>query len=81
MQYEKKIFEKLWETLEKLFPTIQLRWSIYNFLKPLHELWHQALIAMKITVEDFEKIVKSPRFLHLTSLNWLVLTIRLWFDT
>ena len=28
---------------------------------------------MKITVEDFEKIVKSPHFLHLTSINWLVL--------
>ena len=37
VQYEKKILEKLWETLEKLFPMIQLRWSIYNhFLKPLH---------------------------------------------
>ena len=27
---------------------------------------------MKITVEDFEKIVKSPCFLYLTSMNWLV---------
>ena len=30
---------------------------------------------MKIT-EDFEKIVKSPHFLHLTSINWLVLKIK-----
>ena len=30
---------------------------------------------MKITVEDFEKIVKSPYFLHLTSINWVVLKI------
>ena len=36
---------------------------------------------MKITVKDFEKIVKSPRFLHLASINWLVLKIRLYFDT
>ena len=28
-------------------------------------------------VEDFEKIVKSLHFLHLTSINWLVLKIRL----
>ena len=32
---------------------------------------------MKITVEDFEKIVKFPHFLHLTPINWLVLKIRL----
>ena len=31
---------------------------------------------MKITV-NFEKIVKSPHFLHLTSINWLDLQIRL----
>ena len=30
---------------------------------------------------DFEKIVKSPLFLNLTSTNWLVLKIRLCFDT
>ena len=28
---------------------------------------------MKITVEDFEKMVTSRHFLHLTSINWLVL--------
>ena len=31
---------------------------------------------MKVTV-DVEKIVKFPHFLHLTSINWLVLKIRL----
>ena len=30
---------------------------------------------MKITVEDFEKIVKSPHFLYVTSTNWLALEI------
>ena len=30
---------------------------------------------MKIAVEDFEKIVNSPNFLHLTSTNWLFLKI------
>ena len=47
----------------------------------IHKLWHQALIVMKITVEDFENIVTSPHFLHLVSINWLVLKIRLCFDT
>ena len=52
------------ETFEKLFSMIQSRSSIYNhFLKPLHrnihKLWHQAVTVMKITVEDFEKIVSS----------------------
>ena len=28
----------------------------------IHKLWHQALIVMKITVEDFEKIVKLYNF-------------------
>ena len=32
---------------------------------------------MKITVEGFEKIVKSPHFLHLTSINWLVFKVKL----
>ena len=36
---------------------------------------------MKITVEDFEKINKFSQFLHLTSTNWLVLKVRLCFDT
>ena len=36
---------------------------------------------MKNTVEDFEKIVKFPHFLHLTSINWLVLKITSCFDT
>ena len=36
---------------------------------------------MKITVVDFEKIVKPPDFLYLTSMNWLILKIRLCFDT
>ena len=45
------------ETLEKLFFMIQSGCSIYShFLKPLHrdihELWHQALIVMKITVQS-----------------------------
>ena len=30
---------------------------------------------MTITIEYFENIVKSPHFLHLTSINWLVLKI------
>ena len=30
---------------------------------------------MKITAEDFEKIVKSSHFLHLTSINWLVFVL------
>ena len=65
---------------------IQSRCSIYNhFQKPLHwniyKLWHQALIVMKITVEEFKKIVKSPHFLPLTSTNWLALKIRSCFDT
>ena len=34
-------------------------------------------IVIKITVEDFKKIVKCPHFLYLTSINWLVLKIRL----
>ena len=43
---------------------MQSLYSIYNhLLKPLHwnihELWHQALIVMKITEEDFEKKVTS----------------------
>ena len=56
------IWENNLETFEKLFSTIQSRCSIYcYFLKPLpwdiHELWHQAFTVMKITVEDFKKIV------------------------
>ena len=35
---------------------------------------------MKITVEDFKNIVKSPHFLHLTSINCLFLKIKLCFD-
>ena len=35
----------------------------------------------KGTVEDYEKRVKSLHFLHLTAINWLVLKIRLRFDT
>ena len=74
------------ENFEKLSSMIQSCSSIYiHFLKPLHwnihELWHQALAVMKITVKDFEKIVKSPHFLHLTSINWLVLKTRLRFGT
>ena len=80
------IWENNLENFEKLFSMIQSRCSIYNhFLKPLHwnirELWHLALIVMKITAEDFEKLVKSPHFLLFTSVNWLVLKIRLCFDT
>ena len=68
------------ETFEKLFSMIQSRCSIYcHFLEPLHwnihKLWHQALL-LKIAVEDFKKIVKSPHFLHLTSINWLAPKIR-----
>ena len=44
-----------------------------HFLKPLHrniyKLYHQALMVMKIKVEDFAKIVTFPHFLHLTSMN------------
>ena len=45
------------ETFEKLFYMSyqcleSLRWNI-------HKHWRQALIVMKITVEKFEKIVKS----------------------
>ena len=36
---------------------------------------------MKIAVEDFKKIATSPHFLHLTSINWLVLKTRSCFDT
>ena len=36
---------------------------------------------MKISIEDFEKIIKSPLFLHLTSIDWLVFKVRLCFDT
>ena len=35
------------------------------------------MFIKKKGVEDFEKIVKSPHFLHLTSINRLVLKIRL----
>ena len=45
-----------------------------------YKLWHQVLMVIKITVEDFEKIVTSPYFLQLTSINWLVLKIRSCFD-
>ena len=60
------------ETFEKLHSMIWSCYSIYNhFLKPIkwniHKLWHQASIVMKITLENFKKIVKSPHFLHLTS--------------
>ena len=80
------IWENNLETFEKLLSMTQSRCIIYRyFLKPLlwniHELWHQALMIMKITVEDFEKIVKAPRFLHHISISWLVLKIRLYFDT
>ena len=34
----------------------------------------------KSTVEDFEKIGKSPYILQLTSINWLVLKMRSYFD-
>ena len=52
------IWEKNIETLQKLFYMIQSRCSIYShFLKPLHwnihQLWHHALILMKITVHSF----------------------------
>ena len=52
------IWENNIETLQKLFYMIQSRCSIYShFLKPLHwnihELWHHALILMKITVHSF----------------------------
>ena len=36
---------------------------------------------MKTTVEDFEKIVTSPHFLHLVSINWFDLKIKLCFGT
>ena len=80
------IWEDNFEIFEKLFSMIWSRCSIYShFLKPLHwnihELWYQALVVMKTAVEDFEKIVKSPHFLCLSSINWLVLKIRLCFDT
>ena len=80
------IWENNLETFEKLFSVIQSDCSIYSyFLKPLHwnihVLWHQALIAMKITVEDFQKIAKSLHFMHLTSINWLLLEMRLCFVT
>ena len=68
-----KLENKL-ENFEKLFLMIQSRCSIYShFLKPLrwniHKLWHQALTVMKTTAEDFENIVRSPHFLHLTHIN------------
>ena len=71
------IWENNLKTFEKLFSMVQSRCSIHShFLKPFPEkIWHQALI------EDFEKIVISPNFLHLTSINWLVLKIRSCFDT
>ena len=82
-QYGKIILN---ETFEKLFSMIQSRCSIHShFLKSLHsnirKLLHQKLIVMRITEEDFKKIVKSPHFLHLTSINWLVLKVRLCFGT
>ena len=54
------IWEYNLETFEKLFSMIQSRCNIYShFLKPLHwnihKLWHEALIVMKIAVEDLEK--------------------------
>ena len=54
------------ETFEKLFSIIQSHCSIYShFAKLLHwifyECWHQAVVVMKN--------LKSPHFLHLTSLN------------
>ena len=36
---------------------------------------------MKITLEDSEKMIKSPHLLHLTSVNWSVLQIRSYFHT
>ena len=52
------IWENNIETSQKLFYMIQSRCSIYShFLKPLHwnihQLWHHALILMKITVHSF----------------------------
>ena len=72
------IWENNLETFEKLFAMIQSHCSIYShFLKPLHwnihELWHEALIVMKI--RRFRKNVKSSHFLHLTSINWLLLNV------
>ena len=54
------IWENNLETFEKLFSMIQSRCNIYiYFLKPLywkiHELWHQALIVMKMTSHFFYK--------------------------
>ena len=48
------------ETLEKLFSIIQSRCSICShFLKSvhwnIHKFWHQVLIVMKVTAEDFKK--------------------------
>ena len=55
------IWENNLEAFEQQFSMIQSRCSIYS----------------QITVQDFKKIPKSPHFLHLTSINWLVLKIRL----
>ena len=80
------IWENNLETFEKLFSMIQPHCSIYNhLLKPLHwnilEFWHQPPIVVKITVQDLEKTVNSLNLLHLTSINPLVVKIRLCFDT
>ena len=64
-QYRKIILKPLKNCIYSHF----LEWLNWN----THELLHQVLIVMKITVEEIEKIVKSHRFLHLTSTNWLVL--------
>ena len=53
------------ETFEKLFSMIQSGSSIYShFLKPLHwdihELWHQALMVMKITEQSITAIKIEP---------------------
>ena len=49
---------------------------ILNFLPKL-----RLLFLYQKSVEYFEKIIKSPHFLHLTSVNWLILKMRLCFDT
>ena len=49
--------------IENFFSMIQSRCSIYShyneIITMIDELWHQELTVMKITVDDFEKIV-SP---------------------
>ena len=59
------MWENNLETFEKLFSMIQSGSSIYShFLKTLHwdiyELWHQALIVMKITEQSIRAIKIEP---------------------